>query len=78
MLEELETDLAIRTTILNLMLVLYNSGINEIHVGGVMRLLGIPDDVAQVHDLERLVLDQDFVKYVEQISEVRPDDQVLH
>jgi hypothetical protein len=78
MLEELETDLAIRTTILNLMLVLYNSGINEIHVGGVMRVLGIPDDVAQAHDLERLVLDQDFVKYVEQISEVRPDDQVLH
>jgi hypothetical protein len=78
MLEELETDLAIRNTILNLMLVLYNSGINEIHVGGVMRVLGIPDDTAQAHDLERLVLDQDFVKYVEQISEVRPDDQVLH
>jgi hypothetical protein len=78
MLEELETDLAIRNTILNLMLVLYNFGINEIHVGGVMRVLGIPDDVAQAHDLERLVLDQDFIKYVEQISEVRPDDQVLH
>jgi len=78
MLEELETDLAIRNTILNLMLVLYNFGVNEIHVGGVMRVLGIPDDVAQAHDLERLVLDQDFVKYVEQISEVRPDDQVLH
>lgn len=78
MLEELETDLAIRNTILNLMLVLYNFGINEIHVGGVMRVLGIPDDTAQAHDLERLVLDQDFVKYVEQISEVRPDDQVLH
>jgi len=78
MLEELETDLAIRNTILNLMLVLYNFGINEIHVGGVMRVLGIPDDTAQAHDLERLVLDQDFIKYVEQISEVRPDDQVLH
>jgi hypothetical protein len=78
MLEELETDLNIRNTILNLMLVLYNFGINEIHVGGVMRVLGIPDDTAQAHDLERLVLDQDFVKYVEQISEVRPDDQVLH
>jgi hypothetical protein len=78
MLEELETDLAIRNTILNLMLVLYNFGVNEIHVGGIMRVLGIPDDVAQAHDLERLVLDQDFVKYVEQISEVRPDDQVLH
>ena len=78
MLEEPETDLNIRNTILNLMLVLYNFGINEIHVGGVMRVLGIPDDTAQAHDLERLVLDQDFVKYVEQISEVRPDDQVLH
>jgi hypothetical protein len=78
MLDNPELDQSIRNTILNLMLVLYNSGINEIHVGGVMRVLGIPDDVAQAHDIERLVLDQDFVKYVEQISEVRPDDQVLH
>jgi len=78
MLEELESDQAIRTTILNLMVVLYNSGISEIHVGGVMRLLGIPDETAAAHDLERLVLDEDFVKYVDQISETRPPDQALH
>ena len=78
MLEELESDQAIRTTILNLMVVLYNSGISEIHEGGVMRLLGIPDETAAAHDLERLVLDEDFVKYVDQISETRPPDQALH
>jgi hypothetical protein len=78
MLEELETDQAIRTTILNLMVVLYSSGISEIHVGGIMRLLGIPDETAAAHDLERLVLDEDFVKYVDQISETRPPDQALH
>lgn len=78
MLEELETDQAIRTTILNLMVVLYSSGISEIHVGGIMRLLGIPDETAAAHDLERLVLDEDFVKYVDQISEIRPPDQTLH
>jgi hypothetical protein len=64
--------------ILNLMVVLYDCGITEVHVGGVMRILGIPDDKAVNHDLERIVLDEDFVKYVEQINTPRPTDQVLH
>jgi len=71
-------DQTIRMAILNLMVVLYDCGITEVHVGGVMRILGIPDDKAVNHDLERIVLDEDFVKYVEQINTPRPTDQVLH
>jgi hypothetical protein len=78
MLENLEVDQAIRLAILNLMVVLYDCGITEVHVGGIMRVMGVPDDRAATHDLERVILDEDFVKYVEQISNPRPTDQTLH
>ena len=78
MLDDIELDRTIRLAILNLMVVLYDCGITEIHVGGIMRIMGIPDDKAQHHDDERLVLDHEFVKYVEQINTPRPADQRLH
>jgi hypothetical protein len=78
MLDDLPVDQAIRLSILNLCVVLYDCGINEVHVGGLMRILGISDDKAARHDLERIVLDEDFVKYVDQINTPRPVDQVLH
>jgi hypothetical protein len=78
MLDDAELDQAVRLAILNLMVVLYDCGITEVHIGGVMRIMGIPDDKAQNHDDERLVLDEEFVKYVEQINEPRPVNQSLH
>jgi hypothetical protein len=78
MLEDLEIDQSIRLAVLNLMMVLYDCGITEIHVGGVMRILGVPGEKAQEHDDVRLVLDEDFVKYVEAINTPRPVDQILH
>lgn len=78
MLDDAELDQVVRLSILNLMVVLYDCGITEIHIGGVMRILGVPDAKAKQHDDERLVLDEDFVKYVEQINTPRPVDQILH
>ena len=78
MLENLDVDQAIRVAILNLMAVLYDCGITEVHVGGIMRVLGVPDDKAAAHDLERVILDEDFVKYVDQVNTPRPVDQPLH
>ena len=73
-----ELDLAIRTAIHNLMLVLYDQGITEIHTGGLMRLLGVSDEVAQQYDDERVILDDKFVKYMTEINTPRPADQSLH
>ena len=73
-----ELDLTIRAAIHNLMLVLYEQGITEIHTGGMMRLLGIDNDVAQEYDDERIILDDNFVKYVQEINTPRPADQPLH
>ena len=78
MLENLDIDQSIRMTILNLMVVLYDCGIEEVHVGAVMRLLGVPNDKAAEHDNERLVLDNNFVKYVEELNSPRPVNQHLH
>jgi len=78
MLDDTDLDQTIRLAILNLMLVLYDCGITEVHIGGVMRIMGIDNDKAQRHDNERLVLDEEFVKYVEQINTPRPADQRLH
>ena len=42
MLDDAELDQAVRLAILNLMVVLYDCGITEIHIGGVMRIMGVP------------------------------------
>jgi hypothetical protein len=78
MLDNSELDQSIRLAMLNLMVVLYDCGITEIHIGGVMRIMGVSDSMAQKHDNERLVLDEEFVKYVEQINTPRPVGQLLH
>jgi len=78
MLDDAELDQVVRLSILNLMVVLYDCGITEVHIGGVMRIMGVPDDKAKQHDDERLILNEEFVKYVEQINTPRPADQLLH
>ena len=65
-------------TILNLMVVLYDCGIEEVHVGAVMRLLGVPNEKAAAHDDERMLLDEKFVKYVEDLNTPRALGQSLH
>jgi hypothetical protein len=73
-----EFDIAIRTLVHNICLILYDQGITEIHTGGLMRLMGVPNEVAQEYDDRRLSLDEDFVKYVQEINTPRPADQPLH
>ena len=49
MLDNLDIDQAVRLAILNLCVVLHDCGITEVHVGGIMRILGVPDEFAQAH-----------------------------
>lgn len=71
-------DAAIRIAVYNLMLVLYEYGIEEIHMGGLMRILGVPNKLAQKHDDEVVVLDAEFAKYVRELTTTDVRDQVLH
>ena len=71
-------DYPIRMAINQLLLILYRQGITEIHTGGLMRLLGVPDEVSQEYDDERIILDDDFFKYVSEFGAPRSVDQSLH
>ena len=51
-----------KTVMFQLMIVLYMNGRTEAHVGAIMRLLGVDEEHARLHDDERIELDENFVK----------------
>ena len=81
MLDDDAQDEIIRIATMHLMLVLYRQGISKIHMGGLMRVLGVPNETAAKHDDEEVLMDDDFAKYVEQLTEfarTQPANQSLH
>jgi hypothetical protein len=78
MLDDPELEQEVRVLMYELMMVLYQHGITEIHVGGMMRLLGVNNESSSVHDDEMVILDDKFAKYVRQIIEPRNSDQTIH
>ena len=47
---------------------LYSNGIEYVHVGGLMRLLGVSDEEATQHDTVYLQLDEDFANKVAELD----------
>ena len=45
---------------LDVMAVLYDNGIKNVHMGAMMRLLGVDDSKASQHDSEVIELDEKF------------------
>ena len=78
MLDEFELEAHVRSLITDIMVVMYEHGVREVHMGGMMRMLGIDNDTATAHDNEVVILSEEFAKYVKQINEPRPIDQTLH
>jgi hypothetical protein len=50
----------VKTIMLDVMAVLYDNGIKHVHMGAMMRLLGVPDAKAAEHDNEMIELDEKF------------------
>jgi hypothetical protein len=73
-----DVDQKVRIIMFELMRVLYNHGITEIHVGGLMRVLGVSDETSAAYDSELIMLSGSFAKYVNEITEPRRSDQTLH
>lgn len=76
-----DTELAVSNLITDLLSVLYEHGIREVHVGGLLRLLGVTDDIASLQDQELVVLDEGFAQYINQINQLTSVDsanQILH
>lgn len=78
-MDDQELDRKVKLLMFDLMLVLYNYGIKEVNVGGMMRLLGVDTTVAAEHDDESVKLTQEFAKYVMETQITRcPDNETLH
>lgn len=54
----------IKNIMLDVMAVLYENGIKEIHMGAMMRLLGVADEAASQHDDEMIELDEKFAEMI--------------
>lgn len=65
---------------LDLMAVLHENGIKEVHMGGMMRLLGVDEEVAKEYDHERIRLGQSFLDVVREFEAQQPPPSgtVLH
>ncbi len=71
---------AIKDLVVNICLVLADFGITEVHVGGLMRLVGIDEELAAEHDDELMIITdiQQLRAPKEEAQEVRPPGTILH
>lgn len=58
----------IKSIMLDVMIVLYENGIREIHMGAMMRLLGVDDAIAADHDHEIMELDENFATMIAELN----------
>jgi hypothetical protein len=72
------TDNDAHAQVLAMMYLLYEHGIQEVHMGGLMRIMGIDNEVAADFDDKVMVLTDDFAKYVREIQSGRDLSQPLH
>lgn len=81
---EILNEEAVRELVVNLCWVLTEHGITEIHVGGLMRLVGIDCETASDYDGDVMVITdiQQKIKEEEgdtsELIETRPADSTLH
>lgn len=58
---------SVREVMLEVMAVLYTHGQKTLHVGAVMRLLGVEESQAALHDEERIDIEENFEELAESI-----------
>jgi hypothetical protein len=72
----------IQSVMLEVMGVLYDNNITLVHMGAMMRLLGVPDSKAAQHDNEMLELDEQFgtmlAELHKSIPKQVPKDAIIH
>jgi hypothetical protein len=73
-----------RNTLLDVMTALHANGIKTMHVGAVMRLLGVDNETAAQHDHEAIEIEENFgelastLNIVERLSPSIPDGTTIH
>jgi|TARA_R110000868_G_scaffold1432_2_gene11255 hypothetical protein len=61
----------LRVKILRLMYVIHEQGIHDVHMGGLLRILGMPGKQAKKWDDRVLSVDENFAKYIEEFQMLR-------
>jgi len=62
----------IKEIMIDIMIVLYEHGIKEAHMGAMMRLLGVDEASAANHDGESVVLDEKFGELITKLNRPVP------
>ena len=74
----------VRKLVTSICAVLYQPGITEIHVGGLMRVVGIDEESAAQHDDEIMLLGPEFETELEDVDQdialdvVVPPNTTIH
>lgn len=58
----------VRAMMIQIMAVLSHNGYRELHVGGMMRILGVPNHTAALHDDEIIAIDENFAKMAAELN----------
>ena len=58
----------VRQVMLEVMAVLYANGQKELHVGAMMRLIGVDEAYAREHDEERVEIDEEFERMAQDLD----------
>ena len=58
----------IKNIMIDVMAVLYENNIRQVHMGAMLRLLGVTDSAAQAHDDEIIELDENFGELLSQLN----------
>lgn len=71
---------SVKELVVNICLVLSDFGITEVHVGGLMRLVGIDEELAAEHDDELMIITDihEKVQTQKELQEARPPGTTLH
>ena len=72
MLEEDQLQKRIKEIMMDIMIVLYENGIKEAHMGAMMRLLGVDEENASKHDDESVILDEKFGEMITKLNKPVP------
>ena len=58
----------VRVVMLEVMAVLYANGQRQLHVGAMMRLIGVDEERAAMHDDDRIDIDESFAELANDVN----------
>ena len=73
MSDQTDLEYEARLLIVDIMLVLQKHGINYIHMGGLMRLIGVDNEKAAEQDQDIIELSHKFTHYMKQLAAMAED-----